>query len=96
MNYDQLQIRDNTNAHRLELDINGEIAFIDYKKKDSKLLLTHTEVPAGLEGDGIGSALVEKTFRFAEEHDFKIVPVCSFVQAYLDKHVEWKKIVVEE
>jgi hypothetical protein len=40
----------NDALHRLELEIEGSIAFIEYKLLRDTLFLIHTEVPPALEG----------------------------------------------
>jgi hypothetical protein len=47
---------------RFTLDINGEIAKVDYRLKEGKIYLAHSEVPYNLRPQGIKKVLVEKTF----------------------------------
>ena len=72
---------------RFELHIGEQIAFIDYIiNKQGVIYLTHTEVPVGLEGQGVGSAIVSKTLDFIREKGLKMAPLCPFVAAYLKRH----------
>jgi len=74
---------------RFELVIEKHIAFMDYiLSKKNIIYLTHTEVPAPLEGQGVGSALVAKVFDFIRKEDLKVAPLCPFVAAYLKRHPE--------
>ena len=57
------------------------------------MFLVHTEVPPALAGKGVGNAIVEKTLHYLEENKLKLVPLCSFVSAYVKKHPEWKKLL---
>lgn len=43
------------------LNINGEIARVEYSLKDDRMYLLHSEIPFNLRGQGIGKVLVEKT-----------------------------------
>jgi predicted GNAT family acetyltransferase len=83
----------NEPLHHLELQIEGKIAFIEYKLVRKTLFLIHTEVLAELEGKGVGSAIVQKALQFAKDNNFQIVPICPFVQSYLERHKEWNEIV---
>lgn len=92
MKYEQ-QLTVNAASNRLELEIDGNTAFIDYRLKRQLLFLIHTEVPPALEGKGVGSAIVEKALQYAKDNGYKVVPLCSFVQSYLKRHQEWDDIV---
>ena len=93
MNYEEKILKVNDALHRLELEIEGSIAFIEFKLSNEKLFLIHTEVPPELEGKGAGSAIVQKALQYAKDNNYKVVPICAFVQGYLKKHKEWDDIV---
>lgn len=78
---------------RFEMEVEGHIAFILYRMKDSGIYLIHTEVPAVLEGKGVGSALVSKTLDWIKSHGYPLTPLCPFVTAYIKRHPEWKEIL---
>jgi len=92
MNYDEQQLKINAESHQLELEIQGSIAFIEYKLSGNTLFLIHTEVPTALEGKGVAGAIVQKTLQYAKDNNYKIVPICPFVRHYLEKHKEWNDI----
>jgi predicted GNAT family acetyltransferase len=52
------EVTDNRVAHRFEMVIGEVVAFVVYRTEGGRLVLTHTEVPAALAGQGIGSKLV--------------------------------------
>ena len=92
MNYDEQKLKVNDALHRLELEIEGSIAFIEYKLLREKLLLIHTEVPPALRGRA-QSATVQKGFQQVKDNNYKMVPICPFVGSYLKRHKEWNDIV---
>lgn len=87
---------DNTDKKQFELEADGHIARIEYIIMANKILLTHTEVPAELEGKGIGSKIVKLAFEEIEKRGLKLIPLCPFVAKYLTKHPEWKKILADD
>ncbi|MDB5287196.1 MAG: acetyltransferase [Mucilaginibacter sp.] len=93
MNFADIELKNNEAIHNFELFVNGLRAFIDYKTKDNKIYLIHTEVPAELKGMGVAEALVEKTFNYIEQHQLKMVPLCSYIQIFLKRHPEWNRLV---
>jgi uncharacterized protein len=87
------EVVDNTAVHNFEMYIDGHRSFIDYKVRDGKIYLIHTEVPEALQGQGVAALLVTKTLEYIEANGLKIVPLCSYVQAYLKRHPEWNRLV---
>ncbi|MGJ1203443.1 GNAT family N-acetyltransferase [Sphingobacterium lactis] len=88
-----IPLKKNEEKSRFELEVNGHIAFIDYKETNSTIALIHTEAPAELGGTGAASALVEKTLNFIKDAGKSISPYCPYVFAYIKKHPEWKEHV---
>ncbi len=82
-------VRDNTERHRFELDTDGHVAFSNYTREGAVITFMHTEVPAALNGRGIGSALVRGALDLARAQGLQVKAMCPFVAAYLDKHAEY-------
>lgn len=90
------KLTDNVPAACYEFRIDGQVARIDYEKVDhGEILLTHTEVPYDLQGQGIGRALVEAALTDIEAQGLKVIPLCGFVLGYIQRHPEWMRIVPE-
>jgi len=79
-------VTDNRDAHRFELTIDGQTAFLVYERTSSVLRLIHTEVPLPLRHRHLGDALVVAALDQARVEGLRVVAVCPFVQAYLRKH----------
>jgi uncharacterized protein len=86
-------VRDNTARHRFELDADGHVAFSNYQREGSVLTVLHTEVPAALNGRGIGSALARGLLDIARTQGLTVKPLCPFVAGYFAKHPEYKDLV---
>ena len=87
---------DNVALHQYEFRIGDLIPRIEYiKTKNGEIYLTHTEVPSALEGKGVGSSLVRLALEDIERQQFRLVPLCPFVAGYVQKHPEWKRLVME-
>ena len=92
---ENLQLLDNEEAKRYEVHVEGLVPRIEYIKAKEKIYLTHTEVPRGLEGKGIGSKMVKMVLEDIERKDLTLVPLCPFVAKYIKRHPEWKKLVLK-
>lgn len=92
MKYEDIPLINNEARHNFELTVEGVRSFIDYKLRGDKMYLIHTEVPVELEGKGVASALLEKTFTYLEQHHLKIIPLCAYILVYLKRHPEWNRL----
>ena len=84
----QSSVRDNSERRRYELDVDGGTAFIDYRRNGDIVTMTHAEVPRALRGGGVGSELVRGALALARQRGDKVVPLCPFVEDYVQRHPE--------
>ncbi|MBK7410033.1 MAG: N-acetyltransferase [Saprospirales bacterium] len=89
------ELIDNTEAKQYEFHVGESVARIEYIKVQNKIYLTHTEVPAALEGKGIAGALVKAVLEEIDRQDLTLIPLCPFVAGYLSRHPEWKRLVLK-
>ncbi|AKQ46976.1 acetyltransferase [Rufibacter radiotolerans] len=92
----ELDLKDNTAAHRFETTLEGHTAFITYKLRPGVITVLHTEVPPELEGRGVGSAMIKHVLEHIALENLKLVPLCPFMKAYLKKHPEYQYLVKEK
>lgn len=81
-------IRDNAERRRYELPVDGEVAVVTYNLNAPNLMITETLVPERLEGQGLASRLARHVIADAQARGLKILPVCPYFAAYLQKHPE--------
>jgi CPA1 family monovalent cation:H+ antiporter len=87
----------NANRFRYELIDGGELAgFIDYRVRDGRYWLIHTEIDEGHAGTGAASFLVRQTLDMLRERGVKIVPTCPFVGGWIRRHKEYSDLVDTE
>ena len=79
-------VRDNPASDRFELAVDGETAFLEYERTGDAIRFKHTEVPTAFRGRGLGEQLVKGALDLARAEDLRVVPVCPFVRAYMEKH----------
>jgi predicted GNAT family acetyltransferase len=77
---------DNETAHRFEVEVDGHLAELVYRRDGQRLVLVHTGVPDELEGQGIGGRLVRAAVARAADESLTIVPNCPFARGWLEKH----------
>ncbi|HET7622662.1 MAG TPA: GNAT family N-acetyltransferase [Gemmatimonadaceae bacterium] len=88
-----VQVTNNAADSQFELHADGRVATLGYSERDGKIYLIHTEVPKPLEGRGYASALARTALEYAKDNDLVVVPYCTFVRAYLQRHPEYAPLV---
>ena len=89
------EVHDNPALKRFELEVDGHVAFVTYRRSPGAVTLVHTEVPRALGGRGIGSILAKGVLESLRAAGTKIVPECPFIAAYIEKHPEYRDLVQE-
>ena len=82
-------VRDNKAENRFELDVGNAVAFANYRRTPSAVIITHTETPHTLRGQGIASELVKGALELIRADGRKVIAGCGFVVDYLRKHPEF-------
>lgn len=88
-----VDVINNTEAHRFEVTLGDDTAFAEYRLKPGQIVLPHTVVPAAFEGKGVASALARYAFGYARDHGLTVIPTCPFMAGWVKKHPEQHDIV---
>nr|WP_277602172.1 GNAT family N-acetyltransferase [Georgenia faecalis] len=89
------QISDNTEAGRFEASVDGDVVGqLTYRRNPDVLVLTHTVVEPAAEGKGVGSALARAALDAARSEGLPVMPVCTFVEAWIERHPDYADLVV--
>jgi len=86
-------VQDNEATHQFELIVDGHTALAAYRLKPGVITFTHTEVPKELGGRGIGSQLAKGALDLVRARGLKVVPLCPFIKAYIEKHPEYQDLL---
>ncbi|MFC5730157.1 MULTISPECIES: GNAT family N-acetyltransferase [Nocardioides] len=85
-----LQVVDAPERQRYEAIRDGAVlGFAAYQKTDELIVFTHTEVDPALEGQGVGGALVQGALDHVRTLGLRVLPICPFVQAWMDRHPDY-------
>lgn len=90
---ESVEVRRNEERSRLEAQVEGGTALLTYSVEEGRMSLLHTEVPAQVEGRGIGSRLVRAALDHARGEGLVVVPLCPFVRAYLERHPDERDVL---
>ena len=88
------QVRLNSGAGRFELAVGDATAFINFRVlTQGEVGFIHTEVPQELEGQGVGSALVDGALAIVREREWSVLPYCPFVHGWMKRNPEYAERV---
>ncbi|WP_266171834.1 GNAT family N-acetyltransferase [Dyella subtropica] len=81
-------------AHRFEASVEGVLCVLDYTLLHGILTITHTIVPEVVGGRGIAANLVKFALDHARAEHWKVVPACSYAEAWMRRHPEYDDLRV--
>ncbi|WP_369135505.1 GNAT family N-acetyltransferase [Modestobacter sp. I12A-02662] len=67
-----------------------------YELRGSQVVFTHTEVDDDEEHSGLGSRLVRAALDDVRGKGGTVVPHCSFVRGWIERHPEYRDLVATE
>ncbi len=85
-----LTVQENESAQRFEaVDESGVVAgFVEYRQRDGRRVLVHTEVDDAFEGQGVGSALARESVEQSLSEGVEVIVTCPFIKEYVERHPE--------
>ena len=86
-------VRNNTEAHRFEMAVEGHTAFSEYRLSGGVYTIMHTQVPDELSGKGIGSKLAAGLLDLIRAEGAKVKPLCPFVRGYIEQHTDYADLL---
>jgi len=72
----------------------GNEVYVEYTMRGNKIDLHHTYTHPALRGKGLAAHVVRAALEFAKENNLKVIPTCSYVQAFIAKNDEYKELVI--
>ena len=74
--------------------VDGHEAEMTFSKAGAKtIIIDHTGVPDALRGQGVGEALVRRGVEDARADGVRIIPLCPFAKAQIERHPEWQDVL---
>lgn len=75
-------------------EVDGHYAEMTYSRASPELIIIdHTGVPDALRGRGVGQALALHVVEAARKGGWKVIPLCPFFKAQVERHPDWRDIV---
>ncbi|MCW2814466.1 MAG: acetyltransferase-like protein [Nocardioides sp.] len=90
-------VTDNPAEHRFEITYGDRLAgFAVYDERPEGWAFTHTEIDEDLEGHGLASRLVREAMDAMADRGAHVLPHCSYVRSWLEKHPDHLGVVAPD
>lgn len=88
------EVRENAAEHAFEIWRGGERAGLSVYEVDGELLaFVHTEVAEKFAGQGLASTLIASALDTVRQRGGQVLPFCTFVKAFIQKHPDYLDLV---
>lgn len=93
----KISITDDTESQRYVVRVDGRRAgLLQYRLRPELIELVHTEIYEEFEGRGLGSQLISFALQDARERSLAVLPICPFVNDYIQRHRQYVDLVPED
>lgn len=89
---DKLQVIHNETQERFEIPLGDKLAILDYSTNGNSIIMMHVGVPYEFRGQGVAAVITKAALEYAKEKSLRVVPVCSYVLAYIRRHPEYQSL----
>ena len=92
------RFHDDPTRNRYQLMVGDEeVGYIEYDPVgETSILIKHTEVMPGHEGQGLGSQLVRSALDHIRAQGKSVIPICPYALNYVRRHPEYRELVRED
>lgn len=87
-----LEVKHNAEENRFEVWIEGELSKLDYSETEGTILMTHVGVNPAHRGAGVAGRITEVALAYAREKSLRVVPICSYVAAYIRRNPQYVEL----
>ncbi len=89
-----IEVKHDKENERFVAEVEGDKAYLSYNIINDKIDFSSTYTPPESRGKGIAKIIVEYAFNYARENNLKVIPTCSYVQAFVKRNDKYKNLLV--
>jgi len=88
-----LDIKHDEEGGRFVATVEGHEAYVSYSRVDDQTVdFRKTFVPGELRGQGMAGKVVARGLDWAREQGYRVIPTCSYVQRFVERHPEYASL----
>jgi len=83
-------VADAPERHRYEITVDGTLAgFAEYRLAPDHITFVHTVIDDAFAGKGLAGVLVRAALDDVRTRALRVVPVCPYVKAWIERHPDY-------
>jgi predicted GNAT family acetyltransferase len=88
-----IEIKHDKKSKRFVAEFEGYEAYLSYNVVNDIIDLIYAYTPPEIRGKGIAKIVAEYAFNYAKENNLKVIPTCSYVQAFVERNDKYKNLL---
>jgi len=88
-----MEVKHDKLNQRFVLEVEGQEVYTAYSIDDNVMELYTTYTPPNLRGRGLAEKVVRAALEFAKENKYKVIPSCSYVSVFIQRHNEYSELI---
>jgi predicted GNAT family acetyltransferase len=90
-------VADNPDDNKFEASVDGQVVgWQPYRRYQTHIVLTHTEVDPSWRERGISSAMIDGVLALIRSAGATVVPHCKLTADYILRHPEYRELVPDQ
>ena len=89
---ENLKVVHNPEQNRFEVELEGQLAKLDYMVDGDSIIMTHVGVPYEFRGHGVAGAITKAGLEYAKSKSLRVIPMCSYVAAYIRRNPQYAEL----
>ena len=88
-----LIINDNTFLRQFEVEVDEDLAKIEYALQDRKIFLTKLIIPNSNSNPDFEETFIREVFEIIQEKNIRIMPTSPEIRKFIKKHKQFKNLL---
>jgi predicted GNAT family acetyltransferase len=88
-----MEVKHDKPNQRFFIEVEGQEVYTAYSLDNNVMDIYTTYTPPNLRGRGLAEKVVRSAMEFAKENHLYIIPSCSYVAVYLQRHPEYNHLI---
>lgn len=89
---ENLKVVHNPEQNRFEVELEGQLAKLDYLVDGDSIIMTHVGVPYEFRGHGVAGVITKAGLEYAKAKSLRVIPMCSYVAAYIRRNPQYAEL----